>query len=117
MVLRGLVQTYTNAESRGMLRIPIGAVMTARHRALKLSQLIETPIRSAVAHLYTDYGQTELVQPVKQDWRHSSGLEHDAMTTWRFRQFAGDRLRRRLGLALANHHAFVIENANMRLVH
>ena len=29
-------------------------------------------------------------------------------------QFAGNRLRRRLGLALANHHAFAIENANMR---
>src|SRR3984957_7189326 len=67
--------------------------------------------------LYTDYGQTQLVQPVKQDWCHSSCLEHDPTTTRCFRQFAGDRLRRRLGLALANHHAFAIENANMRLIH
>jgi hypothetical protein len=35
-----------------MLGIPIGAVMTGRRRALKLSQLIETPVRSAVAHLH-----------------------------------------------------------------
>src|ERR1700693_3651972 len=54
---------------------------------------------------------------MKQDRRHASGLEHDATTSWRFRQFAGDSLRRRLGLALANHHAFAIENANMRLIH
>ena len=44
-------------------------------------------------------------------------LEHDAKTSWRFRQFACDSLRRRLSLALANHHAFAIENANMRLIH
>jgi hypothetical protein len=37
--------------------------------------------------------------------------------TRRFRQLAGDRLRSRLRLALANHHALAVENANMRLVH
>jgi hypothetical protein len=40
----------------------------------------------------TDHGQAELAQPVKQDRRHSSGLEYDATTPWRFRQFAGDRI-------------------------
>src|ERR1700728_3619717 len=64
-----------------------------------------------------DHRKTKLVQPVKKDRRHSARLEHDAMTSWRFRQFAGDSLRRRLALALANHHAFAIENANMRLIH
>src|SRR5580692_4854180 len=67
--------------------------------------------------LHADHWQTELAQPVKQDRRHPSRLEHDATTTWRFRQFAGDRLCRRRRLALVNHHAFAIENANMRLVH
>ena len=62
-------------------------------------------------------GQTELAQPVEQDWRHSPRLEYDATTTWRFGQFVGDCLRSRLRLALANHHAFAVENANMRLVH
>ena len=52
MVLRGLGQTYTNAEAAAMLGIPIAAVMTARHSPLKFSQLIETPVRSAVAHLH-----------------------------------------------------------------
>ena len=77
----------------------------------RLERLVGLPALDA------DHGQTELAQPVKQDRRHASRLEHDPTTTWRFRQFAGDRLRRRLRLALANHHAFAIENANMRLVH
>ncbi len=77
----------------------------------RLERLVGLPALDA------DHGETELAQPVKQDRRHASGLEHDATTSWRFRQFAGDRLRRRLRLALANHHAFAIENANMRLVH
>jgi hypothetical protein len=42
--------------------------------------------------------------------------QHDATATRLFRQFAGDSLRRRLRLALANHHAFAIENADVRLV-
>src|ERR1700733_4379274 len=67
--------------------------------------------------LDANHGKTELAQPVKQDRRHASGLEYDATTTWHFRQFAGDSLRRRLRLALANHHAFAIENTNMRLIH
>ena len=58
-----------------------------------------------------------MAQPVKQDRRHSPRLEYDATTTRRFGQFVGDSLRTRLRLALANHHAFAVENANMRLVH
>ena len=77
----------------------------------RLERLVGLPALDA------DHGKTELAQPVKQDRRHSSGLEYDATTTWRFRQFAGDRLRRRRRLALVNHHAFAIENANMRLIH
>src|SRR4029077_323701 len=66
---------------------------------------------------HADHGQTQLAQPVKQDRRHSPRLEYDTKTTWRFRQFVGDRLCGRRRLALANHHAFAVENANMRLVH
>ena len=77
----------------------------------RLERLVGLPALDA------DHGETELAQPVKQDRRHSSSLEHDATTTRRFRQFVGDRLRRRRCLALANHHAFAVENANMRLVH
>src|SRR4029077_20488390 len=66
--------------------------------------------------LHADHGQTELAQPVKQDRRHASSFEHDATTNWPFGQFVGDRLRSRLRLALANHHAFAVKNANMRLV-
>src|SRR5580704_6623589 len=36
---RGLGRTYTNTEAVAMLRIPIGAVMTASHGALKLGDL------------------------------------------------------------------------------
>ena len=64
----------------------------------RLERLIGLPALDA------DHGQTELAQPVEQDRRHSPRLEYDATTTRRFRQFVGDRLRRRLGLALANHH-------------
>ena len=39
-----------------------------------------------------DHRKAELAQPVEQDRRHSSGLEYDPTTPWRFRQFAGDRL-------------------------
>jgi hypothetical protein len=39
-------------KAAAMPGIPIGAVMTARHSALKLSELIETPVRSAVAYLH-----------------------------------------------------------------
>jgi DNA-directed RNA polymerase specialized sigma24 family protein len=35
-VLLGLPQAYTNAEAAAILGIPIGAVMTVRHSALKL---------------------------------------------------------------------------------
>src|ERR1700689_2324474 len=77
----------------------------------RLERLVSLPA------LHADHGQTELVQPVEQDRRHSPGLEYDAMTSWRFRQFVSDRLRRRRRLALVNHHAFAVENANMRLIH
>jgi hypothetical protein len=43
--MAGLGQTYTNAERPAMLGIPMGAVMTARHSALKLSQL-QSGVRS-----------------------------------------------------------------------
>src|SRR5271165_4514168 len=67
--------------------------------------------------LDADYGKTELAQPVKQDRRHSSRLEYDAATNWRFRQFDRNRPCRRRRLAFMNNHAFSVENANMRLVH
>ena len=77
----------------------------------RLERLVGLPALGA------DYWETKLVQPVKQDRRHSPRLEYDATTTRRFGQFVGDRLRSRLRLALANDHAFAIENANMSLVH
>ena len=43
--------------------------------------------------LDTDHWETKLVQPVKQDRRHSPRLEYDATTTRRLGQFVGDRLR------------------------
>jgi hypothetical protein len=52
MVLRVSAKLISTRKAAAMLGIPIGTVMTARHRALKLSQLIETPARSAVAHLH-----------------------------------------------------------------
>jgi hypothetical protein len=97
--------------SAGQMRQPPRVVAIGLVGRQRLERLVGLPAFDA------DYGQTELVQPVKQDWRHSSGLEHDATTTRRFRQFAGDRLCCRRRLALANHHAFTVENANMRLVH
>ena len=60
----------------------------------RLERLVGLPALDA------DHRKAELAQPVEQDRRHASGLEHDAMTTWRFRQFVGDRLRRRRRLAL-----------------
>ena len=68
----------------------------------RLERLIGLPA------LHADHGQTELAQPVEQDRRHSPRLEYDATTTRRFGQFVGDRLRSRLRLALANHHAFAV---------
>jgi hypothetical protein len=52
MVLRVSAKLISTRKAAAMLGIPTGTVMTARHRALKLSQLIETPARSAVAHLH-----------------------------------------------------------------
>jgi hypothetical protein len=67
--------------------------------------------------LDADHGQAELAQPVKQDRRHASGLEYDPTTARRYRELVHDRLRCRRRLALANHHALAIENANMRFIH
>ena len=50
----------------------------------RLEGLIRLPAFDA------DHGEAEFVQPVKQDRRHSSGLEYDATTARRFR-----RIRRR----------------------
>src|SRR5580658_6871469 len=77
----------------------------------RLERLVGLPAFDA------DHGKAELAQPVEQDRRHASGLEYDPTTAWRFRQFAGDRLRRRRRLALVNHHVFAVDNANMRLIH
>ena len=77
----------------------------------RLERLVGLPAFDA------DHGKAELAQPVEQDRRHASGLENDPTTVWRFRQFAGDRRCRRSRLALANHRAFTVENANMRLIH
>ena len=46
-----------------------------------------------------------------------AGLEHDATTTWRLRQLVRDRLCGRRRLALANDHAFAVENEDVGLVH
>ena len=44
-------------------------------------------------------------------------LEYDATTAWRFRDLDRNRRWRRRRLALVNHRAFAVENANMRLIH
>src|SRR3984957_20984719 len=48
----------------------------------RLERLVGLPALDA------DHRKTKLVQPVKQDWRHASGLEHDAAATRRFRPLA-----------------------------
>src|SRR5271155_4967421 len=63
------------------------------------------------------HGEAELAEPVKQDRRHASGLEYDPTTARRFRQLVGDRLCRRRRIALVNHNAFAVENANASLIH
>ena len=77
----------------------------------RLERLVGLPALDA------DHWETKLVQPVKQDRRHSPRLEYNPTATRRFRQFAGDRLCCRRRLALANHRPFTVKNANMRLVH
>src|SRR5271165_5399746 len=94
----------------GQMRQPSRVIAIGLVGGERLERLVGLPALDA------DYGQTELAQPVKQDRRHATRLEYDATTTWRFRQLAGDRFCRRRRLALPNHHAFAIENANMRLV-
>src|SRR5271154_1572501 len=97
--------------SAGQLRQPPGVIAIVLVGRKRLERLIGLPALDA------DHGQTELAQPVKQDRRHASRLEHDPTTTRRLGQFVGDRLRSRLRLALVNHNAFAVENANMGLVH
>ena len=53
----------------------------------RLERLVGLPTLDA------DHWETKMVQPVKQDRRHSPRLEYDATTTRRFGQFVGDRLR------------------------
>src|SRR5277367_5872529 len=77
----------------------------------RLERLVGLPALDA------DHWETKLVQPVKQDRRHSPRLEYNPTTTRRFRQFAGDPLCYRCRLALANDRPFTVKNANMRLVH
>src|SRR5580704_7110653 len=77
----------------------------------RLERLVGLPAFDA------DHGKAELAQPVEQDRRHASGLEDDPTTARRFRELVRDRLRRRRRLALVNHHAFAVDNANMRLIH
>src|SRR5580704_12650078 len=77
----------------------------------RLERLVGLPALDA------DHWETKLVQPVKQDRRHSPRLEYNPTATRRFRQFAGDRLRCRRRLALTNDRPFTVKNANMRLVH
>ena len=67
--------------------------------------------------LDTDHGEAELTQPMEQDRRHASGLEHDPTTARRFRQLVGDRPSRRRRLALVNDRAFAADNADVGLVH
>src|SRR5271163_2862081 len=95
----------------GQVRQPARVVAISLVGRQRLERLVSLPA------LYADHGKAELAQPVEQDWRHASGLEYDATATRRFRQFAGDRFSRRRRLALANDHAFAVENANMGLVH
>ena len=104
--MHGLEEASASQIRQPRRAIAIGAVGRKR-----LERLVRLPA------LYTDHGQTELAQPVKEDRRHSSCLEHDPTTTRRFGQFIGDSLRSQLRLALVNHRPFAVENANMRLVH
>ena len=77
----------------------------------RLERLVGLPALDA------DHGKTQLAQPVKQDRRHSPGLEYDATTTRRFRELDRNRRRRRRRLALMNDHAFAIDDADVGLVH
>ena len=95
----------------GQMRQPSRVIAIGLVGGERLERLIGLPALDA------DDGKAELAQPVEQDRRHSRRLEYDSTTTWRFREFDGDRLCRRRRLALANHHAFAVEYANMGLVH
>ena len=93
------------------MRQPSSVVAIGLVGRQRLERLIGLPAFDA------DHGKAELAQPMEQDRRHASGLKYDPTTAWRFRQFAGDRLRRRRRLAFVNHLAFAVENANMGFVH
>ena len=67
--------------------------------------------------LDVDHRETELAQPVEQDRRHASGLEHDPTTSRRFRQLFRDRLGRRRRLALVNDLAFAVDDTDVGLLH
>ena len=77
----------------------------------RLESLVGLPALNA------DHGQTEVAQPVEQDRRHTPSLEHDPTATRRLGQLVSNRLCCRRRLALVNHRAFAVENADMGLVH
>ena len=104
--MHGLEETGASQMRQPSRVIAIGLVGGER-----LERLVGLPALDA------DHGKTQLAQPVKQDRRHSPGLEYDATTAWRFRELDRNRRCRRRRLALVNHHAFAVENANMGLIH
>jgi hypothetical protein len=104
--MHGLEEASASQMRQPSRVVPIGLVGRKR-----LERLIRLPALDA------DSGKAELTQPVEEDRRHSTRLEHDAATTRRFRQLNGDRLRRRRRLALVNDLAFAIDNADVGLVH
>ena len=95
----------------GQMRQPSRVIAIGLVGRQRLERLIGLPAFDA------DHRKAELAQPVEQDRRHASGFEYDPTTTWRFRELVRDRLRGRCRLALVNHHAFAVENADMGLVH
>ena len=67
---------------RARVRQPSRVVAIGLVGRQRLERLVGLPALDA------DHGKAELAQPVEQDRRHASGLEYDATTTRRFRQFA-----------------------------
>ena len=63
-----------------------------------------------------DHRETELAQPVKQDRRHTLSLNTMRRQLGSFDNSPAIASAVNSRLALANHHAFAIENADVRLV-
>jgi hypothetical protein len=72
----------------GQMRQPSSVIAIGLVGRKRLERLIGLPALDA------DHGKAELAKPVEQDRSHSTCFEYDPTTTWRFRQLAGDRLRR-----------------------